>query len=137
MLRDIIKEKILTPQKLQRELNKQFGDALVSSKLNFPVGYMKNGSKVSIRTSADIDDIWKAATKSDQVTLWCYRISSNETSTDDDSDLEIKHQSKKRKVSALQEKNKRIDKTITLLRESTVVGLLPYNIIYGQRCLMW
>ena len=58
---------------------------------------MKNGSKVSIRTSADIDDIWKAATKCDQVTLWYYGICSNETSTDDDSDVEIKHQSKKRR----------------------------------------
>ena len=117
VLRDITKEKISSPQKLRRELNKQFGDALVSSKLDFPVGYMKNGSKVSIRTSADVDDIWKPATKSDQVTLWCYGISSNETSTDDDSDVEIKHQSKKRKVSALQEKNKRIDKTVMSLRE--------------------
>ena len=117
VLRDITKEKMSTPQKLRRELNQQFGDALISSKLDFPVGYMKNSAKVSIRTSADINDIWKAATKSDQVTLWCYGISSNETSTDDDSDIEIKHQSKKRKVSALQEKNKWIDKTVVLLRE--------------------
>ena len=95
VLRDITKEKISTPQKLRRELNKQFDDALVSCKLDFHVGYMKNGSKVSIRTSADVDDIWKAATKSDQVTLWCYGLSSNETSTDDDSDVEIKHHSKK------------------------------------------
>ena len=61
--------------------------------------------RYQIRTSADVDDIWKAATNSDQVTLCCYGISSNETSTDDDSDVEIKHQNKKRKVSALQEKN--------------------------------
>ena len=52
------------------------------------MGYMKNSSKVSIRTSAYVDDIWKAATKSDQVTLWWYGISSNETSTDDDSNVE-------------------------------------------------
>ena len=35
----------------------------------------------------------------------------------DDSNVEIKHQSKKYKVSALQEKNKQIDKTLVLLRE--------------------
>lgn len=101
------------------------------------MGYIKNGSKVSIRTSADGDDIWKAAVKSDKVTLWCYGISSNETSTDDDSNVEIKHQSKKRKVSALQEKNKWIHKQLCYYVNSTVVDLLPYNIVYGQNCLMW
>ena len=56
VLRDITKDKISTPQKLQRVLKNQFGDTLISSKLDFPVGYMKNSSKVSIRTSAGVNN---------------------------------------------------------------------------------
>jgi len=54
---------------LRKELNKQFGDKLISSKADFPVGYVKSGAKVSIRSSADLDDIWRGVTKGDQLTL--------------------------------------------------------------------
>ena len=40
VLRDVTKDKISTPQKLRKELKNQFGDTLISSKLDFPVGYM-------------------------------------------------------------------------------------------------
>ena len=45
--------------------------------------------------------------KGDQVTLFCDGISNNESSSDDDTDTEIKHQSKRHKVSGLEEKSKR------------------------------
>ena len=91
--------------------------------------------KVSIRTSADVDDIWQTVSKGDQVTLlWCDGISNNESSSDDDTDTEIKHRSKRRKVSALEEKSKR--SCLNCFMKSTVDGLLLYNIICGQKYMM-
>ena len=90
--------------------------------------------KVSIRTSADVDDIWQTVSKGDQVTLLCDGISNNESSSDDDTDTEIKHQSKRRKVSALEEKSKR--SCLNCFMKSTADGLLLYNIICGQKCMM-
>ena len=47
--------------------------------------------KVSIRTSADVDDIWQTVIKGDQVTLLCDGISKNESLSDDDTDtIEVK-----------------------------------------------
>ena len=90
--------------------------------------------KVSIRTSADVDDIWQTVSKGDQVTLLCDRISNNESSSDDDTDTEIKHQSKRHKVSGLEEKSKR--SCLNCFMKSTANSLLLYNIICGQKCMM-
>ena len=91
--------------------------------------------KVAIhyRTSADVDDIWQTVSKGDQVTLWCDGIN-NESSLDDDTDTEIKHQSKRCKVSALEEKSKQ--SCLNCFMKSTADGLLLYNIICGQKCMM-
>ena len=73
VLRDVVRGKMNTPENLRKELKKQFGDKLI---LDFPVGYMKSGAKVSIRASADLDDIWRNVTKGDPLTLWCHGIQS-------------------------------------------------------------
>ena len=116
--RDVTRENMNTPDNLRKELNKQFGDKLISSKLDFLVGYMKSGAKVSIRTSADLDDIWRGVTKGDLLTLWCHGIS-NESSSSSESDTEVKsvHKHKRRKLTAFEEKNKRVNKIVTSLRE--------------------
>ena len=58
---------ISTPQQLRQQILKQFGEKLVSSKLDFPVGYMKAGSKVWICSDADITDVWSLISKGDAV----------------------------------------------------------------------
>ena len=97
------------------------------------MGYMKSSSKVSIRTSIDVYDIWQTVSKGDQVILWYHGISNKESSSDDDTDTEIKHRSKRRKVSALEEKSKR--SRLNYFVKSTADSLLLYNIVCGQKCL--
>ena len=118
VLRDVTRERMNTPENLRKQLYKQFGDKLISSKLDFPVGYMKSGAKVSIRASADLDDIWGGVTKGDPLTLWCHGISS-ESSSNSESDTEVKsvHKHKRRKLTAFEEKNKRVDKIVASLCE--------------------
>ena len=104
VLRDVAREKMNTPENFRKELNKQFGDKSISPKLDFSVGYMNSGAKVSIRTSADLDDIWRSVTKGDLLTLWCHGIS-NESSSSSESDIEVKsvHKRKRRKLTAFEE----------------------------------
>ena len=118
VLRDVVREKMNTPENFRKELNKQFGDKLISPKLDFPVGYMKSGAKVSIRISADLDDIWRSVTKGDLLTLWCHGIS-NELSSSSESDTEVKsvHKRKRSKLTAFEEKNKQVDKLVASLCE--------------------
>ena len=125
VLRNVTKDSISTPPLLRKELLHQFGDRLVSRKQEFAVGFMKNSSKVSIRSSADIEDVWQYALKDDQITLWCHGITASKRkneASDSESDEELfqdtsKQTKKKRKLSALEEKNERVEKIVTSLRE--------------------
>ena len=54
VLREVGSFNISTPLQLRQQILKQFGDKLVSSKLDFPVGYMKAGSKLWIHSDDDI-----------------------------------------------------------------------------------
>ena len=47
-----------TPMDLRNELYKQFGADLISPSLDFSVGYIKGNSKVTIRSAADMSDVW-------------------------------------------------------------------------------
>ena len=124
VLRNVTKYSISTPPLLRKELLQQFGDRLVSRKQDFAVGFMKNSSKVSIRSSADIEDVWQYALKGDQITLWCHGITASKrknAASDSESDEELfqdtSKQTKKRKLSALEEKSERVEKIVTSLRE--------------------
>ena len=72
-MRGVTKSAVSTPQQLKKELLKQFGADLISCDLKFSVGYMKGNSKVSIVSSADMNDLWTTvSTKGDDgVVLWC------------------------------------------------------------------
>ena len=48
VLSDVTKEVVSTPMDLRKELDKQLGDELVSSTLDFSMGYIKGNSKVTI-----------------------------------------------------------------------------------------
>lgn len=126
VLRDVSEGAVSTPQKLVEQLQKQFG-SLVPSTRQFPVGYMKGSSKVTIRTAADVADIWAYVKKGDQISLWCQGVRSpkvssvnvegSDSESDDEGWSKKKIRTKKRKLSALDEKNNRIEDVVSTLQE--------------------
>ncbi len=126
VLRNIGSHSISTPMCLKKEILTQFGSDLVSHKLDFPVGYMKGGTKLSIRTASDVQDVWMYVRNGDNVSLWCSGVhslsqkdqSSSGSESEDTSFSRRKPKRKKRKrVSALDEKNKRVEEIVTNLRQ--------------------
>ena len=123
VLRMVGSSNISTPQQLRQQILKQFGEKLVSSKLDFPVGYMKAGSKVWICSDADITDVWSLISKGDAITFWCHGIGKSSADPifddeDDNGNVDIrKPKRKKSKVTCLEEKNERIDELVCKLRE--------------------
>ena len=108
MLRNVDKESVSSPLNLRKEIWNQFGSEVVSSDLNFAVGYMKGNSKLSIISAADVDDAWDSVKKGESVSLWCNKVrvwskrkaddSECNCDSDDSSDVDITyHKSKKRK----------------------------------------
>ena len=55
-----------------KEIMTQLRNDLVSSKLDFAVGYVKSGTNLWIRTASDIQDVWKFVHGGDHISLWCY-----------------------------------------------------------------
>ncbi len=123
VLRNIGSHNISTSKGLKEEIFRQFGSDIVSGKLDFPVGYMKGGSKVWVRASSDIEDIWTFVSKGENITLWCNGISSATQKTqlssgsESDDDSYSKKPRKKKKVSALEEKNERVEEIVANLRQ--------------------
>ena len=115
VLRGVTKEAILTPTLMRTELRKQFGASLISADPDCSIEYLKGGSKLTICSSADIDEVWKRGINGESVTLWCYAPKQNEHSSDSDDPLPQKK--KRKKLSALEEKNKRVESVISQLRE--------------------
>ena len=121
---------VSTPTQLKEEILKQFGSELVPDNLDFPVGYMKGGSKVWIRTASDVSDVWGFVRSNESVSLWCHGVSScaskskrrkdfssdSDTDSDDPKDKK-KRKKKKRKISAFEEKTNRIEELVTKLRQ--------------------
>lgn len=127
VLRDVSEAIVSTPQALMEELQKQLGPQLVPTTRQFPVGYMKSATKVSIRTEADIADIWTCAKRGEQVVLWCdgvhpkaarLEMSGSESDSDDGGPPKKKGrlQRKKRKLSAFEEKASRVEDIVGTLR---------------------
>ena len=137
MLRDIAEESVSSPLDLKKEIWKQFGSEVVSSDLDFPVGYMNGNSKMSIISAADVNDVWGSIKKKENVSLWCDRVrarskrkadnsESNTDSDDSGSDVDTtvhknkkrkKRKKKKQKLSAMEERNERIENNVSSLRE--------------------
>lgn len=122
VLRDVTKEAVSTPMELRKEIYMQFGAELVSSTLDFSVGYIKGNSKVTIHSPADVDDVWNIITsKGEAVNLWCDRVTKrDEESSENESEQEdcaVRLKSKKKKLSALEKKNERIEILVEKLRK--------------------
>jgi hypothetical protein len=82
----------------------------VSSKLDFPVGYTKIGSKLWIRSDADIKDVWSFIERGESVALWCHALhaiqSPDSEDTDDDFPIRKPKRKKRKKYSAIDERLK-------------------------------
>jgi len=124
VLRDIPKESLSSPMDLKEELYKQFGNDLVSPSLSFAVGYVKGSSTVSIRTPDDMNDVWKMpGTIRGNTVLWCEKaVKKRGSSFASDEDIESEDEfgplpkRKKTKVSALDQKIRRIDNLVEKLK---------------------
>ena len=118
MPREVSKDCITTPTLLCKELLQQFGESLVSSAQDFAVGYYRGCCKLSLCSPADIEKAWKSACKRENVTLWCNgpKQTRIEIGSDGDEDV-VPKQRKKQKRSALDEKNRRVEKFASSLRE--------------------
>lgn len=135
--------RVATPDDLREELLKQFGRTIVSQKLDFSIGYIKTGNKVWIRGVSDIDDVWAFMRKGDSISLWCNGItssaardqSSSETESEDDF-RPRKPKKKKRKISALEEKNDRVERFSRSFVKNLEQSTTPFNIGYGQKWWM-
>ena len=69
----------------------------MSSKLEFPIGYIKNACKVWIRTASDLQDVWTVRVS---VTLWCNGINSpaiNLSSSGNESEDDIPTKKRKKR----------------------------------------
>ena len=65
MLRDISKDVVSSPMDLKKELYRQLNSELVSSDLQFAVGYVKGNS----------NDVWKMPTTlKGETILWCDKV---------------------------------------------------------------
>ena len=118
VLREVRKDSITTPALLRKELTRQFG-VNVSTEPDFTIGYIKSGCKLAICSTADMEEVWKSRTKGDNVTLWCYGPRYKNGSDESDSDEGTRSSSKKkrRKTTALEEKSKRVESTVSSLKE--------------------
>ena len=76
---------------------------------------MKGSLKVSIRTPADMKDVWLQVSKGENVVLWCEGVGHN--SSDSDVELPKKRQKKREKMSALEEMNERIEDIVKSLHQ--------------------
>ena len=124
ILRNIESSQISTPMALKKEIFTQLGNEYVSSKLDFAVGYMKSGTKLWIRTGSDVHDLWNFVHRGENISLWCNgRFARNRVSSESDSDdasppsAKKPRRKKRKKVSALDEKNNRVEEIVTNLRE--------------------
>ena len=118
VLRNIDESKQLTRRELIKELQSQFG-SIVPETCQLPIGYFKGSTKITIRTDADIADIWEYVRKGNQVTLWCQGDYPETSSESEDEPLPAKKKRKgtKKKLSALEEKSNRVEGLIHTLKQ--------------------
>ena len=76
---------------------------------------MKGSLRVSIRTLADMKDVWLQVSRGENVVLWCESI--EDKGYDSDEEPPKKRRKKQKKLSALEEKNERIEDIIRDLRK--------------------
>ena len=100
-----LSDSVSSPTQLRKEILKQFGPELVPEDLDFPVGYMRGGNKVWIRTATDVQDVRSFVHGCESVSLWCHGVPTSsskskrqkEFSSESDSDSDDSKYRKRRK----------------------------------------
>ena len=121
VLHEVSSDNVTTPDCLKKEILRQLGPDVASPKLNFPVGYIKSTNKLWIKSGSDIKDVWSYVKRGDSISLWCngcrgLTVSSESEEDERCSRLSKPKPKKKGRVSALDEKNERVEKIVTELR---------------------
>ena len=102
---------------------------------------MKGGTKLSIRTASDNQDVCSFVHRGEHISLWCNgcfsrnRVSSESDSEDDSPPSSKKRKRKKRKKAlALHEKNKRVEEiSLQTFAKSIVHSIQLFSTGYGLR----
>lgn len=125
-LRNFSTVDISTPGCLKEIVFKQVGETVVSSKLNFPVGYYQKSSKLWINNDQDVQDALALLKRSGRLTFWCVGLGKSDRSrhgSDCDSDVEDRNENvqiptKKRKLSSMsEERTSRVSELKAELRQ--------------------
>jgi len=119
MLRNIDVNKLSTWRELIEELQKQFGTTIIPESYQLLIGYFKGSTKITIRTDADIADIWEYVRKRNQRSLWCQENYSSDNSSESEEELPPKKRCKgtKKKLFSLEKKSNRVEGLIHTLKE--------------------
>jgi hypothetical protein len=70
MLRSIERSHFLSLTQLKKEIHRQLG-SIVSSDLNFDVGYLQGQTRVCMHSEDDLKEVWCSLEKGNARTLWC------------------------------------------------------------------
>ena len=117
MLRDVLKDRNSTPTLLRKEFIQQL-ESLVSSDQDLAVGHYKGYCKLSICSLADIKEVWKNSLKGESITLWCNGPKQTKNQNDSESEEDaLPHQKKHKRLSALDEKNRTVEKLSSSIQE--------------------
>ena len=118
---------VKSPLDLEENIRKEFQPQLGKENGKFEgLGVMKGGSKISIRSKEDVEDVMKSIKDNSDVTLWCsYSPSSGKgddgsdsSSSEDDDHRRHKSKSKRRRADPNQSKDTRIAAIIRRLKEA-------------------
>lgn len=104
-----------TPTLLKKAIHSQLGSDIVSKRLDFSIGYIKSSNKISIRDESDVQDVWDYVRKKENVTLWCDGVSC--LSSDSDDEFDKPRKKKRKRASALEERNNKVEEIVYELRE--------------------
>ena len=88
-LRNFHAEEIHSPQYVKKLVLTQVGDAVVSSKLDFQMGYYNKTAKLWLNDAQDVEDALDLPKKTGKHTFWCMGLGKHgKRSFDDESDAE-------------------------------------------------
>ena len=127
MLRDIDVNKIDNIRSLKQQILDQFGSEFVDKDLEFSVGYFKGTTRIWVRTQSDLSELLRIIQSKSTTLLWCdgvdqqkrkkrSQLPGSEGSSDSDND-QYGQTAKKRRKTASEDKENRVDDTLNKLRE--------------------
>ena len=118
MLRGITAEHFTQPNTLREEIFRQLGEAVVSRRMDFHIGYFNRNVKLWINNKQDSRDACKILTSTGKLTLWCIGIPPEKSGskrgrgsidiTDSCSDDDDESSAKKKKCGHAEERSARV-----------------------------